>query len=67
MKHILFKRMLKYTQKKELTPPKQYEYDHILGSWVNTFDKSLLIASPYFQRVSTKKFVVETGEDHKGQ
>ena len=67
MTHILFQKAIRYKQKKEITPPQQYEYDYLIGAWSNTIDKTLLVNSKNFQRIGSKKFDVETGEDHKGQ
>ena len=67
MSHILFKNILKFKARKEPIPPLEYVYNYTLGAWVNSIDKTLLVTSPSFQRVATKKFDVETGEDHKSQ
>lgn len=67
MKHILFQKALVYKKRKKITPPKDYEYDYILGAWVNKVTNLLLINSLDFKGQSTKKLDVETGEDNKGQ
>jgi hypothetical protein len=67
MKHILFQKALFFKRREILVPPENYEYDYFLGAWINTIDKSLLIDAQNFKSSATKKFDVETGEDHKGQ
>ena len=67
MRHILFNKAFFYKRRKEIKPPENYEYDYMLGAWINSIDKSLLILSQNFKALGTKKFDVETGEDHKGQ
>lgn len=67
MKHILFQKALVYKKRKEIIPPKDYEYDYILGAWVNKLSNLLLINSVDFKGQATKKLDVETGEDNKGQ
>jgi hypothetical protein len=66
MKHILFQKALVYKKRKEITPPKNYEYDHILGAWKDKLS-NLLINSTDFKAQATKKLDIETGEDNKGQ
>ncbi len=67
MKHILFQKALIYKKRNDVTPSSEFDYDHILGAWVNNSDDSLLISSPDFRAKTTKKQDVETGEDQKGQ
>lgn len=67
MKHILFQKALSYKRRKEVVLPENYEYNYTLGAWINTIDNSLLISSQNFKASATKKFDIETGEDHKGQ
>ena len=67
MRHILFQKALIYKKRKDITPPNEFEYNHVLGAWVNSGDKSLLILAPDFKAKATKKMDVETGEDQKSQ
>lgn len=67
MKHILFQKALIYKKRKEIEPPKDFEYDPILGAWVSNTNKVLLVNSADFKGQATKKLDVETGEDNKGQ
>jgi hypothetical protein len=67
MRHILFQKALVYKKRKEITPPKDYEYDHNLGAWINREADLLLIDSVDFKGQATKKHDIETGEDQKGQ
>jgi hypothetical protein len=67
MKHILFQKAFYYKKRANIKPPDSYGYDHLLGAWVNLFDKSLLISSKKFPEIGTKKFDIETGEDHKSE
>ena len=67
MKHILLKKALKYKKRKKIKAPENYTYDFKLGFWYNIFDKSLLIKSPSFLALGTKKEDIETGEDQKGE
>ncbi|MBM1107066.1 hypothetical protein JQC67_13015 [Aurantibacter crassamenti] len=67
MKHILFQKALVYKKRKEITPPKDYEYDYILGAWKSKLNNLLLINSKDFKAQATKKLDIETGEDNKGQ
>lgn len=66
MKHILFQKALIYKKRRDIKPPRDYSYDHILGAWVNNINE-LLITSSDFKAQGTKKLDVETGEDNKGQ
>lgn len=67
MRHIFFQEPFYYKKRAEVKPPKGYDYDHLFGAWVNTTDKSLLIFSKKFPELGTKKFDIETGEDHKSK
>jgi len=67
MKHILLNRAFTYKTRKNITPPENYKYDHILGAWKNIEDNTLLILAKDFKAQSTKKYDIETGEDNKGQ
>lgn len=67
MKHILLNKALTFKKRKDIKPPEKYKYSFILGAWINKIDNTLLIFAKDFKAQSTKKFDVETGEDHKGQ
>ncbi|WP_398453290.1 hypothetical protein AB3466_17730 [Sphingobacterium thalpophilum] len=67
MKHILFHKALIYKKRREIEPPKDFVYNHILGAWVSKVNHILLVNSDDFKGQSTKKLDVETGEDNKGQ
>ncbi|MCH7411474.1 hypothetical protein MM239_18950 [Belliella sp. DSM 111904] len=67
MKHILLNRAFKYRKRKDINPPKDYDYNSILGAWFNINSKSPLIFAEDFKAQGTKKLDVETGEDNKGQ
>lgn len=67
MKHILLNRAFEYRKRKDITPPKDYVYNSILGAWINPTSKLPLILAEDFKAQGTKKLDVETGEDNKGQ
>ncbi len=67
MKHILLQKALKYRKRKTIEAPRGYTFDSLLGAWINIIDKSLLIQSPNFPALGTKKEDIETGEDQKGE
>ncbi len=67
MKHILLEKALRYRKRKKIDEPDGYYYDNVIGAWVSTKDKSLLIDSEGFPALGTKKNDIETGEDLKGE
>lgn len=67
MKHILLTRAFEYRKRKDITPPKDYVYNSILGVWLNPISQLPLIFAEDFKAQGTKKFDQETGEDNKGQ
>jgi hypothetical protein len=67
MKHILLKKAFEYKKRKDISPPKDYAYNSILGAWLNITNQLPLIFADDFKAQGTKKFDIETGEDNKGQ
>jgi len=67
MKHILLQKALKYKKRKKIEAPKGYVFNSQLGAWIDSSDQSLLIQSPNFLALGTKKEDIETGEDQKGE
>lgn len=67
MKHILLNRAFIYKKRKDIKPPNYYVYNFSLGAWFNPISKLPLIFEDDFKAQGTKKFDIETGEDHKGQ
>ena len=66
-RHILLKNAIRYKKRKAIKTPDNFIFDSFLGVWKNKFDNTLLVLSKDFKAQSTKKFDVETGEDHKGE
>ncbi len=67
MKHILLQKALQYKKRKTIKAPENFRFDSLLGAWINKIDNTLLILSKDFKAQATKKFDVETGEDHKSE
>jgi len=67
MKHILLQKPIRYKKRKTIKPPDNFKFDSVLGAWINKIDNTLLIFAKDFKTQASKKFDIETGEDHKGQ
>ena len=67
MIHILLQNAFIYKRRKVIIAPVAFQYDRFVGAWLSTDDYSLLINNKDFPNIGSKKFDVETGEDHKGQ
>ena len=67
MKHILLRKAIVYKKRKDITPPKDYNYDFNLGAWIHKLSGNLLVNSDDYLGQGTKKLDIETGEDNKGQ
>lgn len=66
MKHLLLNNASNIKKISDFKYPAGYTYDKKLGAWVDENGKDLMINHPDFIAVGTKKFDIETGEDHKG-
>lgn len=66
--HLLIDKTVIY-EKKELKDPTDAIYDDKLGLWLWGSNKEVLVKSnnPNCPQRGTKKFDIETGEDHKGE
>ena len=67
MKHLLLQSAYHYMKRKDVSPSSNFYYDKSVGAWLGVFDKEPLIHTEDFPHHGTKKYDVETGEDHKGQ
>lgn len=66
MEHILLQNSFIYKKRQSIACPNGFIYHKKIGAWVDE-NYSLLIHHNQFPEIGTKKFDVETGEDHKGQ
>lgn len=67
MKHLLLQTAFLYKKRGPLEFIKGFNYNRTLGAWLSNIDDKLLIHHSEYPAVASKKFDVETGEDHKGQ
>jgi hypothetical protein len=67
MKHILLHNLFSLEKRNSITPPSNFSYNKEVGAWIDCQNGSLLMLHSSFAQVGTKKFDVETGEDHKGK
>lgn len=69
-KHIFIRKAFIY-KKSNISLVKEvnegYEYDALLGYWVNKNNRKPAIYDPHFSGPITKKEDIETGEDQKGE
>lgn len=65
--HILLEKAKKYDIPKQNLTPRGCSYKVKDGYWVETSSNIAMMKSDNPQKPVTKKFDIETGEDHKGE
>lgn len=68
MDHILLDKAILFpTRKKPEVNEKNCTYDYERGFWVDENNQPAIFNKRYNLQIGTKKYDIETGEDHKGE
>ena len=66
-KHIILEKAERYSLANAIGVPKGFTYENLKGYWVNKQDGKALVNCDGPNIPTSKKFDMETGEDHKGE
>ncbi len=65
--HIIIEKAIKYNIPNPNLKPNGYTYKSKEGFWVDNSSKLAMMKCSNPQKPATKKYDIETGEDHKGE